>query len=77
MTLEEASKKFNFSVNTLKKYVSYGFIKSTCPDGYTEEDFTDLGLVKMLMDAGFTETETMKYLTLTEKKELKQNKSVC
>lgn len=45
MTLEKASKKFNFSVDILKKNVSYGFIKSTCPDGYTEEDFTHLGLM--------------------------------
>lgn len=66
MILEEAGKKFNFSVDTLKKYVSYGFIKSTYPDGYTEEDFAHIGLIQMLMDAGFTAEETKRYLILTE-----------
>lgn len=67
MTLKEASKKFNFPADILKKYVSYGFIKSTHPDEYTEEDFSHLGLIKMMMDAGFTAEETKQYLTLTKK----------
>lgn len=63
MTLEEAGKKFDFPVDTLKRYVSYGFITSTRPDEYTEEDFSHLGLIEILMEAGFTAEETKQYLT--------------
>ena len=43
---------------------SYGFIVSTCPDEYTEEDFSHLGLIEILIETGFTAAETKQYLML-------------
>lgn len=70
MTLAEAEKKFNLPMDTLKKYVSFGFIQAkrseTHAEDYRDQDFERLGLIETLMSAGFTEEETLKYLALTE-----------
>ena len=70
MTLAEAEKKFNLPIDTLKKYVSFGFIQAknseTHADDYLDQDFERLGLIETLMSAGFTVEETLKYLVLTE-----------
>lgn len=66
MTLEEAGKKFDFPIDKLQRYVSFGFIKNNSPDGYEEEDFNRLGLIETLLGAGFTVEEAGRYLSLTE-----------
>lgn len=70
MTLAEAEKKFNLSMETLKQYVSFGLIRAkqseTHSEDYRDQDFERLGLIETLMSAGFTAEETRKYLSLTE-----------
>ena len=70
MTLAEAEKKFNLPMDTLKQYVSFGFIHKKQNDSqaedYMDQDFERLGLIETLMSAGFTAEETRKYLSLTE-----------
>lgn len=73
MTLTEAQKRFGVSLSLLKQYVSFGFIKpceSTYGAGeYRETDFNRLGLIDVLLSAGFSTEETRKYLDLTENEE--------
>ena len=70
MTLAEAEKKFNLPMDTLKQYVSFGFIHTKQSENqaedYMDQDFERLGLIETLMSAGFTAEETRKYLSLTE-----------
>lgn len=73
MTLAEAEKKFGLPMDTLKRYVSCGFLRAkqgaARSDAYREEDFTRLGLIETLLHAGFTVEETRTYLALTEQAE--------
>ena len=70
MTLKEAEKKFGIPLDTLKQYAIFGFIKGCKTDcgvsEYCEKDFERLGLVAILLKAGFSPEETGKYLKLTE-----------
>lgn len=70
MTLSDAAKKFDLPLETLKKYISFGFIRehSNTDDTvqYNDSDFERLGLIDTLIQSGFTPEETKKYLTLTE-----------
>lgn len=69
MTLQEAVKQFGLPHSVLEKYISYGFIrKSNISDEYREEDFERLGLIDILLGAGFTPEEAKRYLLLTESK---------
>lgn len=70
MTLEEAGKRFEVSMNVLERYISFGFIREAEPNSvpvqYVDSDFDRLGLISTLLSAGFTPEETKKYLLLTE-----------
>lgn len=70
MTLAEAEKAFGISIDTLKKYVSFGFIRQSDTNygasEYRDEDFDRLGTVSILMNAGFSTKEIRKYLELLE-----------
>lgn len=70
MTLNDAVKKFDLPLDTLKKYISFGFIRENSnTDGtvqYNDSDFERLGLIDTLIRSGFTPEETKKYLMLTE-----------
>lgn len=70
MTIKEASEKYIISPNTLKEYETYGLLKKHFDNGengeYCEADFKQLGLIRVLLDAGFTFQETKKYIELTE-----------
>ena len=70
MTLNDAAKKFDLPLETLKKYISLGFIRENSnTDGtaqYKDSDFERLGLIDTLIQSGFTPEETKKYLALTE-----------
>lgn len=70
MTLNDAAKKFDLPLETLKKYISFGLIRENSnTDGtvqYKDSDFERLGLVDTLIRSGFTLEETKKYLLLTE-----------
>lgn len=69
MTLQEAVKQFGLPHSVLEKYISYGFIrKNNISDEYREEDFERLGLIDILLGAGFTPEEVKRYLLLTESK---------
>lgn len=69
MTLQEAVKQFGLPHSVLEKYISYGFIrKNNISDEYREEDFERLGLIDILLGAGFTLEEVKRYLLLTESK---------
>ena len=72
MTLNDAAKKFDLPLETLKKYISFGLIKvNSDTDGtvqYNDSDFERLGLIDTLIQSGFSPEETKKYLTLTEDK---------
>lgn len=69
MTLQEAVKQFGLPHSVLEKYISYGFIrKNNISDKYREEDFERLGLIDILLGAGFTPEEVKRYLLLTESK---------
>lgn len=69
MTLQEAVKQFGLPHSVLEKYISYGFIrKNNISDEYREEDFERLGLIDILLGAGFTPEEAKRYLLLTESK---------
>lgn len=70
MTLEEAEKRFLLPPGLLEQYISYGFLRK---DGmrkgmknYRDEDFEYLGLIRILMDAGFASEDTKRYLRLLE-----------
>lgn len=70
MTLAEAEKIFDISIDILEKYVSSGFIKpgaSSCGVvEYKEEDFERLGLINILTNADFSTEEIKKYLDLED-----------
>lgn len=69
MTLQEAVKQFGLPHSVLEKYISYGFIrKNNISDEYREEDFERLGLIDILLGAGFTPEEVKRYLLFTESK---------
>ena len=73
MTLAEAGKKFGMPLCTLKKYIAWGLIRgdASSPESgaYEEEDFENLGLICMLLRAGFSEGEAREYLLLPETRE--------
>ncbi|MDO5336326.1 MAG: MerR family transcriptional regulator [Eubacteriales bacterium] len=70
MTLTEAEKAFGISMDTLKKYISSGFIRQSDTNcgasEYRNEDFDRLGLVSILLEAGFSTKEIRRYLELSE-----------
>ncbi|MDO4301867.1 MAG: MerR family transcriptional regulator [Clostridia bacterium] len=69
MTTEEACRRYVISPDTLRKYESNGLLtvskNEKGENEYREEDFKRLGLIKVLLEAGFTFDETKKYLDLT------------
>lgn len=70
MTIEEVCKKYIISIDTLEEYEANGLLTTSINDSgekeYSEEDFGRLGLVRVLLDAGFTFDETKRYLKLTK-----------
>ncbi|HIS98645.1 MAG TPA: hypothetical protein IAA59_00275 [Candidatus Faecaligallichristensenella faecipullorum] len=64
MTLVEAGRKYSVPMNTLKRYIAWGFIRPQGPEEYRDEDFERLGLVDALLNAGFSPMETNRYLML-------------
>lgn len=68
LTLQDASKMFDIPVDILQQYEKSGLLQSTEQNkktgSYEEDDFKQLGLVRFLLDAGFTQKETRRYLDL-------------
>ena len=68
LTLQDASKMFDISVDTLQQYEESGLLQSAERDkktgSYEEDDFKQLGLVSFLLNVGFTQKETKRYLEL-------------
>ncbi|MCM1330866.1 MAG: MerR family transcriptional regulator [Ruminococcus sp.] len=68
MTLREASKSFGIAEDVLRQYEKNGLLKSTSANGgadnYREEDFEQLGLIKFLLETGFSFKDLKRYLEL-------------
>lgn len=68
LTLQDASKMFDIPVDTLHQYEENGLLQSTEQNrktgSYEEEDFKQLGLVRFLLNVGFTQKEAKRYLDL-------------
>lgn len=70
MTLEETGKKYGISGDPLEVYLSSGLAgaKALTETGfYTETDLAALGLIDMLLRAGFDQEEAKRYLIMGER----------
>lgn len=69
MTIEETCRRYVISLDSLKKYELNGLLNVSKNENgeneYREEDLKRLGLIEVLLEAGFTFDETKKYLELT------------
>lgn len=71
MTLQEASKRFDISIDELQQYEKNGLLQadSSHPGDYEDEDFRRLGLIQFLLNTGFSVKEAKKYLELMKDNE--------
>lgn len=65
MNVEEASTKYNLTEQEITTYERKGFIKAE-GDGYTDETFKNLGVLRTLLSAGMDDEEICRYLKASD-----------
>jgi DNA-binding transcriptional MerR regulator len=63
MTIEQASKRFNMSVDEIRKYLVEGYVEKNGEE-LEEYDFENVGLVSMLLKTGMAKQDVCRYLEL-------------
>lgn len=63
MTIEQASKRFNMSVDEIRKYLAEGYIEKN-GDELEESDFENMGLISTLLKTGMAKQDVCRYLEL-------------